>query len=326
MEGRRRTQYQTSEHGDHGRSAESPTEIPKRGWRDVLLRVKDGLTKHNISIVAAGTGFFLLLGLIPGIAALISIYGLIANPSDVEAQFASVSQMMPSEVRRLLEGEMTRIASAHHQAGIAAIVSILLALWGGAAAMKSLMTALNIVYNEEEKRGYVKLTLTALALTGGLIISGVVSIGLIVGLPPVLDRLGIGDAAKTVVSLVRWPLLLVLALLALALVYRHGPSRDKPKWKWVSVGALVATVLWVASSALFSFYASHFGSYNKTYGSLGAVIVLMMWLYISAFVVLLGGEINAELEHQTAKDTTTGSPEPLGRRGAYVADNIGESR
>ena len=257
-------------------------------------------------------------------AAFISIYGLIANPSDIEAQIAGLSQVMPAEVRTILQSQMTRIAAQDKAAGIAAVASIGLALWGCGAAMKAVMNALNIIYHEEEKRGYVKLTLTALALTLCLMIIGGVAIGTIVALPPLLAHLGFGDSARTAVAWLRWPFLVLVALCGLALVYRHAPSRAQPRWSWVSPGVLTAMFIWIAGSALFALYAGHFGSYNKTYGSLGAVVVLMMWLYISAFGLLVGAEINAESEHQTRRDTTTGPEEPLGHRGAFVADTVGE--
>ena len=324
MEGSRRQDTTTNE-AQRGRLAETPTEIPKQGWRDIALRVKDKIGKDNISIIAGGTAFFLLLGVVPTLAALISIYGLVANPTDIQAQFAALSQVLPTEVRTILETQMTRIAEQDKTAGIAAVISIGLALWGCGAAIKTVMNALNIIYHEEEKRGYVKLTLTALGLALCLILMGVVAIGLIVALPPILAHVGLGDAARTLVSLLRWPFLLAVALVGVGVVYRYGPSREKPKWTWVSPGAVTATLIWLVGSALFALYAQHFGSYNKTYGSLGAVVVLMMWMYLSAFALLLGAEINAESEHQTRTDTTTGEPEPLGRRGAFVADTVAEA-
>lgn len=324
MEGSRRQSQ--SPDAARGRSADSPVHIPKGGWRDILKRVKGRVGEDNLTIIAGGTAFFLLLGLIPALAALISIYGLVANPSDIQAQFAALSQAMPTEARTILEQQMTRIASQQQTAGIAAVVGIALALWGASAAMKTVINALNIIYREEEKRSYVKLTLTALGLTTVFIVVGLIAIGLIVVLPPILQQVGLGSVAKGAVWLLRWPLLLGVALLGLAILYRFGPSRENPRWQWVTPGALVATLLWVAGSILFSLYVQYFGSYNKTYGSLAAVVVLMMWLYISAFVLLLGTEINAEAELQTRKDTTTGPPQQPGRRGAYVADARQEER
>jgi membrane protein len=327
MEGSRREHQETSHDQDgHGRSADSPVQIPKRGWRDILLRAKEGVERDNLSIVAGGTAFFLLLGLVPGLSALISVYGLIANPSDVQTQFDALSQGMPSEARTLLEAQMTRISSQHQTAGIAALLSILLALWGGAAAIKTIFNAVNIIYHEQEKRGYIKLTLVALGLAVTFVVLGVISIGAIVVLPSLLENLGLGEVGRWTALILRWPLLIVVALVGLAILYRYGPSREKPRWQWVSPGAMVATVVFGVGSALFALYAQHFGSYNKTYGSLGAVVVLMMWLYISAFALLLGAEINAEAEHQTARDSTTGPPERLGRRGAYVADSVGKAK
>jgi membrane protein len=324
MEGERRNRKsdEKKEGQDRGRSAATPAQIPKAGWRDIATRTKDAISEDNIPIISGGVAFFLLLGLIPGLAAFISIYGLVADPADIQAQFASLSGFLPEDARRLLEEQMTRIAGQPSTAGLAAAISILIALWSGSTAMKTLMNALNIVYNEQEKRSYIKLTLTALGLTLLMIVIGIVSLTLIVVLPPLVGTLGLGDAASTIVSLLRWPLLLVVALIALAVVYRYGPSRDEAQWKWLSAGAVTATVLWVIGSALFAVYSGNFGNYNETYGSLGAVVVLMMWLYISAFVVLLGAEMNAQIEHQTSHDTTKGKPEPMGRRGAHVADNV----
>jgi membrane protein len=319
MEGSRR--YTSAATGDRGKSAESPTDIPKKGWDDIVSRTRHAIARDNLSIVSGGTAFFLLLGLVPGLAALISIYGLIANPSDVQSQFAAMSRILPTDVRTVLEGQMTRIAAQHQTAGIAALISIALALWGGGAAVKTVINALNIIYHEKEKRGYVKLTATALGLALTFVVMGIVAIGLIVALPPVLAHFGLDGAARTIATLVRWPLLLIIALLGLGILYRYGPSREAPRWEWVSPGALIATLLWVLGSILFSFYAQHFSSYNKTYGSLGAIVVLMMWMYISAFAFLLGAEINAQAESQTNRDTTTGPAEPRGRRGAYVADH-----
>jgi membrane protein len=323
MEGSRRQTEQTE---SRGRSAESPLQIPKRGWREIALRVKERLSEDNVSIVAGGTAFFVMLALVPALAALISIYGLIANPSDIKAQFDAISTAMPAEARTILEGQMTRIATERQTAGFAAVIGIALALWGAAAGMKTIINALNIIYREEERRSYVRLTLTALGLTLFFVLLGAVAIGLIVVLPPILGQVGLGNAAKTVVSLLRWPVLLGIALFGLAVLYRYGPSRAHPRWRWVSAGAAVATLLWVIGSILFSLYAQNFGSYNKTYGSLAAVVVLMLWLYMSAFALLLGTEINAESEHQTARDSTTGRSEPRGRRGAHMADSIGDER
>jgi membrane protein len=314
------------ERGSRGRHADKPSDIPKRGWKDILKRTKKGLAEDHVTIVAGGVAFFALLGSVPAIAATISIYGLIADPAQVEQQFASVRHMMPAEAYELLRQQMHQIASAETAAGLGAVIGIALALWGGAKAMGALMDGLNITYNEQEKRGFFKLNGTALLLTLAAVVGVVIMVGLIAVLPAVLDRLALGQAAQTWVSILRWPLLLAFFMFGLTMLYRFGPSRDKPQWRWVSWGAVGATLIWLAASALFSLYVANFDSYNKTYGSLGTIVILLMWFYISAYCVLLGAELNAEMERQTEKDSTVGHPEPRGERGAFSADNIGEAQ
>jgi membrane protein len=202
-------------------------------------------------------------------------------------------------------------------------VGLLLALWSAAKGMGALLTSLDIVYDESETRGFVKFNATALLMTLGAILFVLISLSLIAALPALLGHLGLPESIQSLLAWLRWPLLAVAVVLGLAVLYRYGPDRQNPKWSWVSWGAVIATVLWLAASALFSFYASNFGNYNETYGSMGAVIILMMWFFISAYVVLLGAEINAEMEHQTEQDTTTGAPRKRGEREAHVADTVG---
>jgi len=187
------------------------------------------------------------------------------------------------------------------------------------------MSALNVVYHEPERRSYLRQSVTALVLTLGAILGALVALALVVALPIVLDKIGLGSQTKLIVSLIRWPILVGALLIALAVLFRFGPSREHPRWRWVSWGSVVASILWLIASVLFSVYVSHFGSYNKTYGSLAAVIILLLWFYLSAYIVLLAAELNAEMEHQTTRDTTTGAPRPLGERGAFVADTVGET-
>jgi membrane protein len=306
---------------ERGSQAEKPRQIPKRGWKEIFSRVWSNFTSHHLSMLAAGVAFFLAVALVPTLAAAISIYALVADPAQVQEQFAGMAGILPEDLRGLLQDQMTRIAGQTGAAGAAAIVSILLALWSGSAGVKGLMEALNIIYREEDKRSFIKRSLTALGLTLAAIILGMVSIFLIAIFPIIVNFVGLGGLPEGLTSALRWPLLFVAALFVLAVYYRYAPDRDEPQWKWVSWGAVVATVLWVAGSGLFSLYVSQFGNYNETYGSLGAAVLLLLWLYLSSFAVLLGAEINAEMEHQTEKDTTKGKPQPLGERGAHVADN-----
>ena len=312
---------------DRGRAAESPREIPRAGWKDIALRVKDEMSNDNLSMIAAGVAFYILLAIFPAIAALVSIYGLFADSATVQQHVQMLGQFIPQEAMAIIEEQMQRVAgSAKGALGFGVAIGILAAIWSAAKGMKALIEALNIVYDERETRGFIKLNLIALGLTLGLILFIIVTLGAIVVLPALFGNLGLGNLVQDLIAILRWPALAIALMIVLAILYRFAPDRDKPRWQWVSWGAVAATVLWIIGSIAFSWYVQNFGSYNKTYGSVGAVVILMMWFWISAYVILLGAETNAEMEHQTEKDTTSGRGEPLGRRGAYVADTVGESR
>lgn len=307
----------------HGRDAEAPRAIPKAGWRDILVRTKDAIPADHVSIVAAGVAFFGLLALFPAIASLVAIAGLVLDPADIGGQLQALAGALPenaAEILRTQAQEVTEGAGAG--IGIGAAFGLLLSLWSASKGMKTLMEGMNIAYGEEEGRGFVRLNLVALALTLFLIVGLVVALAATVAAPALLGALGLGEGLRAAVSWGRWPLLALLAVLGLAVIYRFGPSRAPARWRWVTPGALTATVLWIAATIGFSVYVRNFGSYNETYGALGGVIVLLTWLWISAFVVLLGAELNSEAEHQTRRDTTT----PEGRRGAATADTTGASR
>jgi membrane protein len=311
---------------ERGRDAENPSELPARGWRDILLRTKREISADNLSVVAAGVAFYAFLAVVPSLAAVIAIYGLVSDPNQVSHQIAQLARALPQEVLPLLEQQMTRIASNTQAAGWSAIVGFLLALYSSANATKALITGLNIAYGDRESRGFLRLTGIAFVLTIGGIVGAVLAIGVVAVLPAALQHLPLPQSAETWVNWLRWPLLIGAFMFGLAVMYRFGPSRHDAKWKWVSWGAAVAGLLWLAASGAFSLYVAKFGSYDKTYGSLGAVIVFMMWLYLSAFVVLLGAELNSEMERQTAKDTTRGPPKPMGRRQAHSADTLGPAQ
>jgi membrane protein len=308
-----------------GRAAETPREIPAAGWRDVLWRVKDQMSEDNLSLVAAGVAFYGLLAIFPAIAAVVSIYGLVVDPQTVSDQLAATSQVLPQETRGIIEEQLKRVTSSGSSAlSLGALASILLALWSANKGTQSLITALNIVYDEREKRSFVRLTLISLGLTLAIMLFLIVGLAAIAALPALFGNLGLPDSVRQLASWLRWPVLGLGFVIGRAVLYRFAPSRDEPRWRWVSWGAVFATVVWLVGSALFSWYVSNFGSYNETYGSLGAVVVLLMWLWLSALIVLLGAELNAEMEHQTERDTTDDAPAPLGQRGAYVADTVGE--
>lgn len=310
-----------------GRTATTPGDIPRRGLWDVLMRVKDDISRTNLSLIAAGVAFYAFLAMPFGFGALVAAYGLIFDPAEVGRQVDAMAGILPEEVIRLLGEQLASLtAKPRTGLGIGFAISFGLALWSARSAMSSLMTALNIVNDEPEKRGFIAFQATALVLTAGAVVSALVSLALIAILPALIDLLPLGRVGKLVASFGRWPILIALVLFGLAAVYRYAPSREKPRWRWVSWGATTAAAIWLIGSIAFSLYVSQFASYDKQYGSLGAVVVLLLWLYLSVFAVLLGAEINAELEHQTARDTTTGSPKPLGARGAKMADTVGAAR
>jgi membrane protein len=309
-----------------GRSAEVPQDIPRAGWRDILLRTRRQIGEDRLSIIAAGVAFYALMAIFPALIATVAIYGLLADPQQVEQHVAAVSGLLPREAADILLQQLHDLVGTSQGAlGAGAVGGLVLALWSAGAGVRTLMQALNVAYDEEEKRGFFRFHGTALALTLGAIVAAAVAIGFLVALPVALKFLGLGAVAETLIAYARWPLVAAAMITALSVLYRYGPSRDAPRWRWASWGAVLATALWLAASALFSLYVSQFGSYNETYGSVGAVVILLMWFLLSAYAVLIGAELNAEMERQTRKDTTRGRPQPLGKRRAYAADTVGRT-
>jgi membrane protein len=309
-----------------GREAERPSEIPPRGWFAVLKRVKAEVKDDNVPLLAAGVAFYAMLAIFPAIIALVTVYGMVADPDQVESQVGEFAKSLPSGADELLKGQLTNVANAGRQSlSIGLVVSLLAVLWSASGGVQGLVKGLNVVYDERETRGFVKLRGLSLLLTLGAIVVAVVALALITVFPAVIDNLGLGRAGELAASIARWVVLALLVLVALAVLYRFAPDRANPRWRWVSGGAVVALVLWLLGSIGFSWYVDNFGKYNQTYGALAAVIILLLWLFLSAFAVLLGAEFDAETERQTARDTTTGPERPIGERDAEVADTLGES-
>ena len=311
--------------GGRGRSAEKPSDIPAQGWKDILWRVYAGISEDRILANAAAVTFYALLALFPGIAALVSIYGLFADPATIQQHLDSISNILPGGAIDVIRDQLERlVAQPRGTLGISFVVGLVIALWSANGGIKALFDALNIVYGEKEKRSFVKLNALTLAFTVAMIGFFIIALACIVALPVALNYLP--GFVGFILNIVRWPVLLVIVALALACIYRYGPSRDKPKWRWISWGSAFAALAWLVFSAIFSFYAAQFGTFNKTYGSLGAVIGFMTWMWLSVSVILIGAKLNAETEHQTARDSTEGSPEPMGSRGAKMADSVGPAR
>ncbi|GLR54266.1 YihY/virulence factor BrkB family protein [Shinella yambaruensis] len=307
-----------------GRRADSPGEIPALGLRDVAWRLYDSLTTDRILLIAAGVTFYLLLSIFPAISVFVSLYGLVADPSSVVDRLAFFGSAMPEQAFELILGQLRSLTSAP-QASLSATLlgSLAIALWSANAGMKALFEAMNVAYGETEKRGFIRLNLTSLSFTFASLVLVVLIITLAGIVPAMLDYLWLGRWTELIIRLARWPLLLALIAVAIMSLYRLGPSREPAKLRWLSWGAVFSTGAWLAAALAITFYLGHIADYNATYGALGASIGFMVWVWVSVIIVILGAELNAELEHQTARDSTTGPPEEMGRRGAYMADTIG---
>jgi membrane protein len=306
--------------------ASRPSAIPARGWRDVALRVKREIKQDDVPLLAAGVAFFALLALVPALVALVSVYGLVADPADIQRNVEDVLAAAPTEVRDLVQSQLSSIVDSSPQGlRLGALAGLVVALWSASSGMKHLIAAVNRAYDEDETRGFVRLRGLSLILTIGAMVGLLVALYALVVAPNSISDEGSMGLLRTTLLIVRWPLLAIAAMVGLAVIYRYAPDRAEPRWNWVSIGAVFATLVWLAASVGFSIYSANFGRYNETYGALGAVVVTMLWLYISAYAAVAGAELNAEMERQTVRDTTTGRPEAMGRREAYAADTLGES-
>jgi len=311
---------------DRGREARRPRDIPPRGWWDILWRVFKRLGTDNVTLVAGGLAMYALLSVFPGLAAAVFIYGLFTTAADVAKHLSVFAGMLPPSVWAIFNTQLQAL-TRHPQStlSIAAGVGVLVALWSARSAMSSLMTATNIAYSEVEKRNFFMQILISLALTIGAVLGFIALLVLGVAVPVALKVLGTALWVQWAVDALQWVFLWAFAVLGLAFVYRYAPAREHARWHWVTWGSAIAATLWLLTSGLFAFYVRTFADYGKTYGALGGVIALLMWFYLSSIIVVLGAEINAEMERQTRHDTTAGPEAPMGQRGAYAADTLGPS-
>jgi membrane protein len=310
-----------------GREAVDPTEFPSRGWLDILWRVVLSIPQDRILATAGSVAFFALLAIFPAMAVIVSLYGLAFDVRTIGDHLAILAGILPAGALDLIRDQIIAIVTKQTQTlSIAFAIGFLTALWSANSGMGALFDALNVVYGEREKRSILRFYATTFLFTVGGIVFIVAAFGAVVVLPVVLKFVGISFSAEIILSVVRWPILLVVVIAGLAAVYRFGPSRATAQWRWVTLGSVAAAVLWIVASMGFSWYVASFDSYNRTYGSLGAGVGFMVWIWVSVIVVLVGGELNAEMEHQTARDTTTGPAEPLGQRGATMADRVGKAQ
>jgi membrane protein len=311
---------------DRGRGADTPGEIPARGWNDILWRMLWSIPENRILSTAGGVAFFALLAVFPEVATIVSLYGLFADTSTIRGYLSLLAGIWPGGVLELIGEQIGLIiAQGSDTLSLAFMVGFLVALWSANSGVAALFDALNVVYGEKEKRSLLRFYATTFLLTLGMVGVVTLAIGAVVVAPVVFTFMGFVTPAGRLLSILRWPALFVVVFAWLAVIYRFGPSRQDAKWRWVTWGSAMAAVLWLAASMLFSWYVANFDSYNKTYGSLGAGVGFMIWIWLSVVIVLLGAALNAEMEHQTAKDSTEGPSKPLGSRGANMADHVGAS-
>jgi membrane protein len=308
---------------DRGHNAERPSQIPMKGWKDIAIRVKDQMKTDHIPIVSAGIAFYFFLAIFPTIAAALSIYGLVMEPAEVQQQMSQLANVLPEQAHQMissiLEKQSEKPASS---LGWSLVLSILISLWSANKGTKAVFQGVNISYNEKDERDFFKLAAVTLLFTIGGIIIGFVAIAMVVAFPALIDKLGLPATLETSIQLLRWPILALIVMFALAAVYKVAPYRKSPEFKWTSWGAVIATILWLGVSLLFSLYVNNFDSFDETYGSFAAVIILMLWFFLTAFIIMLGAEINSEMEHQTRHDTTTGEDKPMRQRGGHHTDHV----
>jgi membrane protein len=308
-----------------GRAADTPTEIPPPGWKDIVWRLYRAITEDRILLTAAGVTFYMTLALVPTLAAFVSIYGLFNNRATVIDQVNLLSGIVPSGGLEIIRDQLTRLTSeSEGTLSITLLGSLAIALWSASAGVKALFEAMNVAYHEEEKRSFIKLTLLALVFTLGGAFAAILVLAAVVVVPNVLALLPAEAGLEWTIKLSSYVIMLVAVLVGIAALYRWGPSREEAKWRWITPGAILSVLALGVTSFLFSWYVSNFGNYNATYGSLGAMIGFLTWIWISVTVVIIGAELNSEIEHQTTRDSTTGAELPMGERGAYMADNVGK--
>lgn len=309
-----------------GRDAERPGQIPAAGLKDVLWRLYAAIGEDRVMLIAAGVTYYLLLALFPAMAALVSLYGFFSSPADIAERIGFLGSVMPADALNIFLDQLKSLASQDNSTlGIGLLAGLAIALWSANNGMKALFEAMNVAYGETEKRSFIRLNAISLLFTFGALILVIVLIVAVGIVPVVLSFLWLERWAEILINLARWPLMLLFVVGAIAILYRFGPSREPPKPRWLSWGTAFAAISWVIASVAVSFYLANFANYNATYGTLGAMIGFMVWTWISVIIVIIGAEINAELEHQTARDSTTGPPKPMGSRGAYMADTIGKA-
>lgn len=307
-----------------GREAWRPHRIQPAGWRDIGLRVGGRIGSELFPLVAAGVAFFGMLALFPAIATLAALTSLFFDPDLVIRQIDTLAGLMPDQPLAVVRDQAVALAGqAPGRATATATVSFALSLFWASRGIDNLVSGINMAHAEAETRNIILRNIISLWLTAVLTLMALASLVLGVAVPPAAEALGLSGWTDTIVTAGRWPVLALLSMAALGLLYRHAAARRPPRWSWVTPGAVVATALWLGGSMLFSFYVRNFGSFQPTYGTIAGVVILLLYLWMTAFVVLLGALLNAEMEHQSRRDTTRGRVRPMGQRDAEMADTLG---
>lgn len=290
------------------------------------MRIYGRLMRDRVTLTAAGVAFYLLLSLFPALAALVSLYGLISDPSTIAGQMQFLSGLLPEDALNLVLGQLEALSRQNDSSlSIGFLIGLGIALWSAHNGVVALFEAMNIAYEEKEERGFISLTLLSIGFTLGGLVAAVVLATALAILPVVMAVVLIPDRAEMLMKIIRWPIMLGVIWLGTVLIYRYGPSREDAKFRWLNLGTLFSTGAWLITSLGFSYYLENFADLNATYGTLGTFIGFMLWTWISTVILILGAIINAELEHQTARDSTTGPEMPMGERGARMADTLGDA-
>lgn len=308
-----------------GKEAKKPWHIPFSGWKEIVIRIKRNIAAHHVRVLSAGVAFYFFLSLFPILAVLVSTYGLVTDIGQIEKQISLITNILPEDAQVLLFDFLTNLTLLSNEAlSWSLILAVLITLWSANRGTKTLFESINVVYNESNKRNFFKDIALSLVFTLGGIVVTIVALIMVAGIPAFVNITGIQGPLYSAIIWLRWPLIGFVIIFVLSLLYKIAPARKSPKFSWVSTGAIISTILWIAGSSLFSLYINNFGNFASIYGSFAAIIILMLWFFLTSFIVLLGAEINAAMEHHTYSDTTTGSDKPLGERGAFYADNVTE--
>ncbi len=311
---------------EHSHNAERPSEFSKKAWIDIGKRVLEQIKLDHMQITAAGVAFYFFLALFPTIVAAISLYSLVLDPAQIADDMAKLQAFLPPETFSIFQEIMNPLLNeSSNTLGWSFALSILFSIWSANKGTSAIFEGVNISYNQLDERGFIKKKALTLVFTFGGIIIGIISIAAVIAFPSLVDKLQLSATLTGILNYGRWILMALILIFSLGILYKFAPARDRAMFKWVSWGACIATFLWLAGSLLFSWYVSNFGSFDSTYGSFAAVIILLLWLFLTAFIVLIGAEINSEMEHQTLKDSTIGEPKPMGERGAWHADHLADT-